>query len=166
MYQKLRARVSLCRWQSLFFILGWLLLSDAAFGSGMEMRESSAVNLFARSTDGESILRFSCLDGESLFISLIVPDGSVRAPAITATVPEAKATFRWLAWYPGHSNIIYAVRPKELVRTLLRGHDRRIIFSNPAPGTAGPVFGPFGNGGRQHCCLPVASEKMRKILRG
>lgn len=143
---------SLCHRWGLLPSLFWLFFvlpaatGAAPYSPQRELQKSEAdgaVNLSVRSADGRSILRFSCLNGESFFISLLVADGVIRNPAVMAFVPEAEKSFEWLAWYPGHSSIIYAAQPRELLRCLLRYPGARLVFSGRGPTPAGSVFGPF-----------------------
>jgi hypothetical protein len=117
-------------------------------------QEDGAVNLFVHSANGQNILRFSCLNGESLFISLFVADGTILSPDIRSAVPEAGKTFGWLAWHPGQSNIIYAAQPRELLRSLLQYPGGRLVFEDPGQAPSGFVFGPLDQKGLFTSLLP------------
>jgi len=141
-----------CRPDLPVFAFGLLLAFSgtalaAPKGGIQTFRQDGAVNLTVRSADGKSLLRFSCLNGESFFISLFVMDGTIRTPGIYTNVPEADQSFEWLAWHPGQSNIIYAAQPRELLRCLLHYPGARLVFEEPGKTHASFVFGPFDQKG-------------------
>lgn len=149
----------------LFFLFGLPFALSTAAGAAQAFsekeiqifREDGAVNLAIRLADGKSVLRFSCLNGESLFISLLVADGAIRSPDIRSALPETGQSFGWLAWHPGMSNIIYAAQPRELLRSLLQYPGARLVFQKPGQAPAGFVFGPFDQKGLT-AALPLACQ--------
>jgi len=140
-----------CRPALLFFFFGMPFTLSTAAGAAQAFsekeiqifREEGAVNLAVPTADEKSILRFSCLNGESFFISLLVADGAIGSPDIRSALSGTDQSFGWLAWHPGMSNIIYAAQPRELLRSLLQYPGARLVFKEPGQAQAGFVFGPL-----------------------
>lgn len=80
------------------------------------------------SSDSRALLRISCMDGNSLFISVAVPAGNITPDSIT--VPDTIAA-RWITGVPsGQSvNIVYAAAPRALLRDMLSNHSRKLTFN-------------------------------------
>lgn|GEM_PF-4246305 len=80
------------------------------------------------SSDARALLRINCMDGNSLFISLAVPAGSISPDILTVS---GAAGTRWITGGPAGQavNIAYAAAPRALLRRMLADHTGKLTFS-------------------------------------
>ncbi|WP_397325231.1 hypothetical protein [Pantoea agglomerans] len=98
--------------------------------SVLQVQDTPTVSTTLKAADSPAILRVSCLGGNSLFISLAVPSGSLDAGTLRVSGPGRDDT-EWIAdGQSGRSvNIAYAATPRSLVRGLITRRARRLVFT-------------------------------------
>lgn len=84
------------------------------------------------SSDARALLRINCMDGNSLFISLAVPAGSISPDILNVS---GAAGTRWITGGPAGQpvNIAYAAAPRALLRRMLSDHPGKLTFGRGGP---------------------------------
>ena len=114
--------------------LSGMILFTLLFQVRADVQDPQPAGITLVSSDARALLRMNCMDGNSLFISLAVPSGSISPDILTVS---GAAGTRWITGGPeGQSvNIAYAAAPRALLRRMLADHPGKLTF-----GRRGPYF--------------------------
>lgn len=98
------------------------------FRSGAEEQPVQTSDLTLVSSDSRSMLRISCIDGNSLFISFAVPAGKITPEILNAS---GAADMRWITGGPAGRpvNIVYAATPRALLRSMMADKTGKMTFT-------------------------------------
>lgn len=114
--------------------LSGMILFTLLFQVRADVQDPQPAGITLVSSDAHALLRINCMDGNSLFISLAVPAGSISPDILTVS---GAAGTRWITGGPaGQSvNIVYAAAPRALLRRMMADHPGKLTF-----GRGGPYF--------------------------
>lgn len=100
------------------------------------------------SSDSTALLRISCMDGNSLFISLAVPTGNINPDALTIS---GAADIRWITGRQTERSVnsVYAAASRALLRVMVADAGKMTFTAG------GPDFDTRALTGRQHNLPPA-----------
>ncbi|WP_455865584.1 hypothetical protein [Pantoea agglomerans] len=112
--------------------LSGMILFTLLFQVRADVQDPQPAGITLVSSDARALLRINCMDGNSLFISLAVPSGSISPDILTVS---GAAGTRWITGGPeGQSvNIAYAAAPRALLRRMLADHPGKLTFGRRGP---------------------------------